>query len=325
MERRGVGRGSYEVKDVTLTVNDVRAYPTREMKGGTMAYRVAVCNNKGGVGKTNEAVNLAVFLVVTHGMRVRLVDLDPQADASAALGFEVNEAEEENDTILEAIQAAYVRQRLVTGTAAGVVQACRWDVPWKDSLTFIPARFDLEEVNHAAVNLDAYLRLRAAMQGADEGVDVIIYDCPPSLGVLPKMAWADSDDLLLITQPSFRSYRGLRRTLAELMYARDELRVPDLDYCGVIINGHRTNTSSHHYWTERIVREFGDEDGGRHWGTVPLRARLARLDDELVPVALMPDDTAKDRAEKDELTRHYAPIVERLRSMALSTDTVTEQ
>lgn len=289
-----------------------------------MAYRVAVCNNKGGVGKTNEGINLAVFLVAMYGLRVRVVDLDPQADASAAMGFEVDQAEDE-PTILEAINAAYVRQRLVTGTAASVVQACRWDVPWRDKLTFIPARFDLEEVNHAAVNLDAYLRLRAAMEGTDADVDVIVYDCPPSLGVLPKMAWADCDDLILVTQPSFRSYRGLCRTRAELHYIREQLRVPDLDYVGVIINGHRTGTSSHDYWIGRIVEEFGGEDGSKHWGTVPLRARLARLDDELLPVALMPEDTAKERGEKADLTNFYAPMVERLHRLALTTETVTEQ
>lgn len=284
-----------------------------------MAYRLVVCNNKGGVGKTHTAVNIAVFLVETYGLRVRVVDLDPQADTSAMLGFEVDH-DEEAPSVLEAIERAYVRQKLVTGTAADVVQACRWDVPWRDRLTFIPARFDLEEANHAAPHLDYLLRLRAAMEGTTDDVDVVIYDCPPSLGVLPKMAWADADDLLLITQPSFRSYRGMRRTLAELMYVRETLLVPDLDYCGFVINSMRRRTTNHEYWHGRIVEEF---DPRRHWGTLPLRTQLGRLDDQLVPVALMPEKTADDRRVKAELAEFYRPLVQRVHELA--TTTITEE
>lgn len=289
-----------------------------------MAYKIAVCQNKGGVGKTNEVINLAIFLVVTYDLRVRIVDLDPQSDASAALGFEVN-GEEQCDTITEAIERAYVRQRLVTGTAADVIQTCRWDVPWRDKLTFIPSRFDLEDVHHnVPPSRDAFLRVRAATEGTDDDVDVVLMDCPPSLGLLPQMAWADSDDVLFVTQPSFRSYRGLCRTHAQLLYVRNQLLVPDLDFVGVIINGHRANTQNHEHWTGRIIQEFGSgPNEGKHWGTVPLRARLARLDDELLPVALMPETDAKDRAQKKELTELYAPSVKRLYELA--TTTVTEE
>lgn len=284
-----------------------------------MAYRLVVCNNKGGVGKTNTAVNIAVFLVVEHGLRVRIVDLDPQADTSAMLRFEVDQ-DEDAPSVLEVIERAYVRKELVTGTAADAVQPCRWDVPWAEKLSFIPARFDLEEANHAASNLDHRMRLRAAMEGTDDDVDVIVYDCPPSLGVLPQMAWADADDLLLVTQPSFRSYRGMRRTHAELLYVREQLLVPDLDYCGFVINAQRGQTTNHQYWTRRIIDEFGPD---RHWGTLPLRTQLARLDDQLVPVALMPATNAEDRRTKDTLTELYRPIVQRVHELA--TTTVTEE
>jgi chromosome partitioning protein len=279
-----------------------------------VSYRLAVCNNKGGVGKTNEVVNLAVFLVTLFGLRVRVIDLDPQADASAALGFEVDQ-EEDAPSVYDAINEAYVRQRLVTGTATKAIQKCRWDVPWSQNLTFIPSRFDLEEANQVAPNLDYYLRLRAALEGTDDDVDVTIYDCPPSLGVLPQMAWADADDVMLVTQPSFRSYRGLRRTQAQLYYVRNTLLVPDLDIVGYVINGMRDQTKNHQYWTTRIVKEFGED---KHWGTVPLRAALARLDDQLKPVAFMDDG-----AEKAALTAHYEPIVRRIHQLA--TTTITEE
>jgi chromosome partitioning protein len=266
------------------------------------------------VGKTNLTVNLAVWLVVMFNLRVRLVDLDPQADSSAALGFEVDK-EEDADSVLDIIEAAYVRQKLITGTAERAVQTCRWDVPWKDKLTFIPARFDLEDANHVSPNRDAFLRLRAAMEGTLDDVDVVLYDCPPSLGVLPQMAWADADDVLLVTQPSFRSFRGLLRTRAQLMYVRDQLLVPDLDYVGYVINGTREQTLNHQHWTRRIVNEFGED---RHWGTVPLRARLARLDDELKPVEFLDDGV-----EKTQLTDFYRPVVQKIH--ALATTITTEE
>lgn len=284
-----------------------------------MAYKLAVSQNKGGVGKTNEVVNLATFLITMHDLRVRVVDLDPQSDASAALGFEVDGAEEDQNSVLEVIERAYQRHKLVTGTAADAIQPCRWDVPWADKLTFIPSRFDLEDAHHVAPNRDAFLRLRAAMDGTDD-VDVVLYDCPPSLGILPQMAWADSDDVLLVSQPSFRSYRGLFRTHAQLLYVRDQLLVPDLDYAGFIINGVRDGTKNHKYWSKRIVDEFGAE---RHWATMPLRARLSRLDDELLPVALMPENEAKERELKEELTELYRPAVKRIHELA--TTTITEE
>lgn len=275
-----------------------------------MSYRLAVCNNKGGVGKTNEVINLAVFLVVLFGLRVRIIDLDPQADSSAALGFEVKD-EEEAPSVYDAIIEAYQRQRLVTGTALKTIQKCRWDVPWRDKLTFIPARFDLEEANSVAPNLDHYLRLRAALEGTDDDVDVTLYDCPPSLGVLPQMAWADADDVMLVTQPSFRSYRGLKRTQAQLYYVRGKLLVPDLDIVGLVINAMREQTTNHQLWSKRIISEFGEE---RHWGTVPLRAALSRLDDQLKPVAFL-----EDGAEKAALTAHYEPIARRIYQLATTT------
>ncbi len=285
-----------------------------------MAYKLAVSQNKGGVGKTNEVVNLATFLITMHDLRVRVVDLDPQSDASAALGFEVDGAEEDQLSVLEVIERAYQRHKLVTGTAADAIQPCRWDVPWADKLTFIPSRFDLEDAHHVAPNRDAFLRLRAAMDGTDDDVDVVLYDCPPSLGILPQMAWADSDDVLLVSQPSFRSYRGLFRTHAQLLYVRDQLLVPDLDYAGFIINGFRDGTKNHKYWAKRIIGEFGAD---RHWATMPLRARLSRLDDELLPVALMPENEAKERELKGELTELYRPAVQRIHELA--TTTVTEE
>ncbi|AHJ58552.1 chromosome partitioning protein (plasmid) [Amycolatopsis keratiniphila] len=262
------------------------------------------------MGKTNEVINVAVFLVVMYGLRVRVIDLDPQADSSAALGFEVD-TEEDAPSVYDAITDAYARQRLVTGTAARAIQECRWDVPWKDKLTFIPSRFDLEEANQVAPNLDYYLRLRAALEGTDDDVDVTLYDCPPSLGVLPQMAWADSDDVMLVTQPSFRSYRGLRRTQAQLYYVKDKLLVPDLDVVGYVINGARDQTKNHQHWTKRIISELGED---RHWGTVPLRATLSRLDDQLKAVEFMDDS-----AEKEALKAHYKPIVHRIHTLATTT------
>ncbi|GAA1983159.1 ParA family protein [Amycolatopsis minnesotensis] len=279
-----------------------------------MAYRLTVCNNKGGVGKTNLVIQLAALLAMDHGLRVRVVDLDPQADSSAAFNFEIN-GEEDVPSVLDVIEEAYVRQRLVTGTAARAVRPCTWDVPWADKISYIPARFDLEEANHIAPNRDAFLRLRAAMTETDGDVDVILYDCPPSLGVLPQMAWADSDDVLLVTQPSFRSWRGMRRTRAQLLYVRDNLLVPDLDFCGFVVTAFREQTKNHQHWRERITTEFGED---KLWGTVPLRAHIARLDDQLKPVALL-----EDNAERDALIGHYRPIANRVHHLA--TTIVTQE
>lgn len=279
-----------------------------------MAYKMSTIQNKGGTGKSSWAVNTAVYLIVNHGLKVRLKDLDPQSDASAMCRFEVEE-EEGCDTIYEAIERAYRGRRLVTGTMADVIQPCRWDVPWRDKFSFVPSRFDLEDVHQGPPSTDALLRVRAASEGVDDDVDVVIYDCPPSLGMLPQMAWADSDDVVFVTQPSFRSYRGLCRTEAQLYYSRKDLKVPDLDYAGYVINGQR-NTDNHRKWVPRIKKRFGPD---RYWGTIPLRTKIGELDDELTPIAMMPENTAKSRAKKKELAELFEGPTKRLYELATST------
>lgn len=282
-----------------------------------MAYKLAVSNNKGGVGKTNLVIQLAIFLITVFGLRVRIVDLDPQGDSSAALKFELEE-EEDVDSVLEVIESAYQRRGFITGTAARAIQKCRFDVPWADKLTFIPSRFDLEQATHVGPDVDMLLRLRAAMDGTCDDVDVVIYDCPPNLGLLPKMAWADSDDVLLVSQPSFRSLRGLIRTQAELMYSRKSLGVPDLDIAGLVVTHYRAPSgavkrNNHAYWLDRIVKHFGEEKP-LLWGVIPYKARLATLDDELKPIGLLPPS-----AERTALEAPYLPIVKRLHDIALTT------
>ena len=162
--------------------------------------RIAVGNNKGGVGKTTVTVNLAAALAEA-GRRVLVVDVDPQANAGRRLGV-VHDPAAPRPTISEAIQAN------AAGCAADVLVPCGWTGEEYRRIDVAPARFDLENRVSEAATLGAVLRLKTALDGVDDDHDVVLIDCPPSLGHLTQLALAAADAAVCVAEPEFRRDRG---------------------------------------------------------------------------------------------------------------------
>ena len=159
---------------------------------------IAIMNQKGGVGKTTTAVNLAAALSEI-GQRVCLIDLDPQAHASLHLGFG---SEEEN-------RCPTVYDVLVGGLS---LEDTRKQVA--DNLFLVPSHIDLAAAEvELAGEVGREVLLRDRMEADDEDFDFLLIDCPPSLGILTLNALVGAKEVILPLQPHFLALHGMSKLL----------------------------------------------------------------------------------------------------------------
>lgn len=157
---------------------------------------IAVANQKGGVGKTTTSVNLAACLQEL-GQRILLIDLDPQANATSALGL----VGLERQSIYEPL--------LGSSTVVEKIVPTRFS-----NLFMLPADLDLAGVEIEVARLDDHLvRLRKALEPLkhDGTFDFVLLDCPPSLGILMTNALAAADEMLVPIQCEYFALEGLSK------------------------------------------------------------------------------------------------------------------
>lgn len=179
---------------------------------------IAIINQKGGVGKTTTAVNLSAALAEA-GHRVWLIDLDPQAHASLHLGFAM---EEEYLSVYD----------VLTGDVR--LDEVRSEVA--DNLWLTPSHIDLAAAEmELAGAVGREIILRDRMQEVSEQFDYVIFDCPPSLGILTLNALTTANEVFLPLQPHFLALHGLSKLLRtiELVARRlnNQLKLTSVIYC----------------------------------------------------------------------------------------------
>ena len=179
---------------------------------------LAVVNQKGGVGKTTTAINLGAALAEL-GHPVLLVDLDPQANSTSGLGL--NPARIRN-TIYQ----------LLAGEASVEESVVETGVPL---LRLVPSHIDLAgaEIELATLQ-ERETRLRAALQSLPLGVECVIIDCPPSLGLLTLNALTAATSMLIPTQCEYFALEGLRHLLYTHQLVRSRLN-PNLEVAGILM------------------------------------------------------------------------------------------
>lgn len=237
-----------------------------------MAHRVALVNNKGGVGKTTTAVRLAEGLAKA-GHRVLVVDMDPQGNASRRLGWAYN-LEAPQLTISEAIQADQ------EGAVAQVIQPIGWQADYAPRIALAPARLELENRMSEAGIVGAWRRLVKALEGADDHFAYTLIDCPPSLFHLTQLALAAAHSVVIVTEPEYDSVEAAVRVRDFIRERAVELANPDLTLAGVVVNG-RQHLASHADQLASIREIFGP----LVWDpVVPHRSILVDADGDEIPL-----------------------------------------
>ena len=186
--------------------------------------KIAVINQKGGVGKTTTAVNLSAALAEA-GKRVCVMDLDPQAHASLHLGVSVVDQEINIYDVL-------------CGDAM-IADARRWVSP---NLAVVPSNLDLAAAElELAGEVGREVILRDKLELDDEQFDYLILDCPPSLGVLTLNALTSVDEVFLPLQPHFLALHGLSKLLRTIEIVAKRLN-PGLRLSGVVLCMYESST-----------------------------------------------------------------------------------
>jgi chromosome partitioning protein len=204
---------------------------------------IAVANQKGGVGKTTTAVNLAAC-VAAVGRRVLLFDLDPQANATSGLG-------------LEKVEGASAYQVLLGhGGLLEKIQKTAFD-----RLEIVPSEVDLCGADFELARVENHLqRVRQALQPVIDAqrFDLVLVDCPPSLGVLTLNAFAAADGVLVPLQCEYYALEGISMLNRVMTQLHNNGVNPKLALAGVVMTMFDGRTKLSQQVVSEVREHFGD-------------------------------------------------------------------
>jgi chromosome partitioning protein len=218
-----------------------------------MPVTIAILNQKGGVGKTTTAVNAGSYLAKA-GKSVLLVDLDPQGNATSGLGIDKNSL---NETMYDVLFQHDAAPAAVKDT----------DI---DGLQVLPANQNLAGAEVQLVSaLQRELQLKQLL--SQFAHDIILIDCPPSLGLLTVNALSAADYVLIPVQTEYYAMEGLSQLLNVIQRVREAIN-PQLDILGVLLTMFDSRTSLSDQVTAEVQKHFGNK---LFHTVIPRNVRLA--------------------------------------------------
>jgi chromosome partitioning protein len=233
---------------------------------GLMAKAIALCNQKGGVGKTTTAINLAAYLALS-GKRVLLIDIDPQGNTTSGLG--INKHDIKHSVYHMLIDDADPRSIMIDTQI--------------QNLSLFPSNLNLTGAEVEMVGtLGREHRLKKALAPLLGEFDFVLIDCPPSLGLLTINALSAANSVLIPIQCEYYALEGLSQLVNTINLVRENIN-PALEIEGVLLTmaDYRTNL------TNEVINEVKKFFVGKVYDTViPRNIRLAEAPGFGKPIAL---------------------------------------
>ncbi len=236
-----------------------------------MGKIIAICNQKGGVGKTTSAINIAAYLALAN-KKVLLIDLDPQANATSGIGINKHNVQKGTYHIL--LEETEIKDALHPTSI--------------NNLHVIPSNLDLTgaEVELVGV-LGRENKLKKALEKEVENFDFIIIDSPPSLGLLTINGLCAANSVLIPVQCEYYALEGLTQLINTIKLIKDNLN-PNLMIEGVLLTmaDYRTNL------TKEVIQEVRNYFKEKVYESViPRNIRLTEAPSFSKPIALYDKDS----------------------------------